>query len=395
VNSIWPSLAITLAIQLLASVVLYAPPVLAPVAQADVGVPASLVGIVTASIFLTATFGALLSSGPIARHGALRASQVSLLICGAGLAAMASANPWLIVLGALVIGLGYGAVTPASSIILNERAPANRRAFIFSLKQTGVPIGGALAGALLPPMVGVMGWRAATLATAGACTLLAALLEPLRGHLESPRLDAPHAARVSMVQSVRLVMHHPRLRELALASFVYSGMQNCLGSFLVVYLTERLGFGLAAAGLALSLAMAAGIAGRLLWGVAADRYVSPRTLLGALGVAMAAGAFLTAAMGPRWPAAAVLAVATVFGLTAVGWNGVYISEAARISARTHAGAATGASFAMTYAGVVSMPILFLGLLWTTGSYAAGYVVAGCLTLWRGGVLLRRPASWRV
>ena len=121
-NAIWPSLAITLAIQLLASVVLYAPPVLAPVAHADVGVPASLVGLVTASIFLTATFGALLSSGPIARHGALRISQGSLLICGAGLAVMGSANGWLILLGALVIGLGYGAVTPASSIILNERA---------------------------------------------------------------------------------------------------------------------------------------------------------------------------------------------------------------------------------------------------------------------------------
>ena len=393
-HSIGPSLAITLAIQMLASVVLYAPPVLAPVAQADVGVPASFVGFVTAAVFFTAMFGALLSGPPIARHGALRVSQASLLLCGAGLAVMASANVWLIVLGGLVIGLGYGAVTPASSAILNDRAPANRRAFIFSLKQTGVPIGGALAGALLPALMGLAGWRVSTLAAALACMLLAVILEPLRGALESPRTAPAAQSQVSMARALRLVMRHPRLRELALASFFYSGMQNCLGSFLVIYLHERLGFGVAAAGLALSLAMLAGIAGRLLWGVVADRYVSPRTLLGALGVAMAVSAFLTAGLGPHWPTLAVLAVTLVFGLTAVGWNGVYISEAARIAARAHAGAATGAAFAMTYAGVVSMPLVFLGLLRATDSYAVGYTVAGCLTLWRGAVLLRRPVRRR-
>jgi MFS family permease len=386
-NAVWPSLWITLAIQVLASLVLYVPPVLAPVAQADVGVPASFVGVITAAVFATAIFGALLSGAPIARHGALRVSQMSLVLCGAGLAVMASANAWLILMGALVIGLGYGTVTPASSVILNDRAPPSLRAFIFSLKQTGVPVGGALAGALIPGLMGLVGWRWAVLTAAIACMLLALVLEPPRRRLESPRSEQPPHPDLSMLQALRLVMHEPRLRELALASFTYSGMQNCLGSFLVVYLHERVGFGVGAAGLALSVAMGAGIAGRLLWGVAADRYVNPRRLLGALGVAMSAAAFLTAALAPDWPVLAVLAVALMFGLTAVGWNGVYISEAARIAARIHAGAVTGAAFALTYAGVVSSPLLFLAVVQGTGSYGLAYAVAGALTLWRGAVLL--------
>ena len=386
--SIWPSLWITLAIQVLASLVLYVPPVLAPAAQADVGVPASFVGFVTAAVFATATLGALLSGAPIARRGALRVSQVSLTLCGAGLAVMASANAAVIVVGALVIGLGYGAVTPASSVILNDRAPPGLRAFIFSLKQAGVPVGGALAGALIPALIATVGWRAATLTPAIACAVLALALEPLRAKLESARSEEPPHPQTPMLQALRLVMHEPRLRELALASFTYSGMQNCLGSFLVVYLHERAGFGLGAAGLVLSVAMAAGIAGRLLWGVAADRYVSPRRLLGALGVGMSAAALLTAALAPEWPKPAVLGVALVFGLTAVGWNGVYISEAARIAARIHAGAVTGAAFAFTYAGVVSSPLLFLGIVHATASYGLAYTVVGALTLWRGALLLR-------
>ena len=63
---------------------------------------------------------------------------------------MAVANPWVVALGALVVGIGYGAVTPASSNVLADRVPEGLRAFIFSLKQSGVPIGGALAGALVP-----------------------------------------------------------------------------------------------------------------------------------------------------------------------------------------------------------------------------------------------------
>ena len=113
--------------------------------------PASWVGIVTALIFAAATCGALFSGGIIARVGALRMSQFSLLMCGSGIALIASSNAWLVALGALVMGLGYGPVTPSSSAILADRTPERIRSFIFSLKQTGVPIGGRLPAQSYPP----------------------------------------------------------------------------------------------------------------------------------------------------------------------------------------------------------------------------------------------------
>lgn len=63
--------------QILAAVVLYVPPVLAPVAYVDVGHAASTVGLVTSLIFAAAMVAALRSGPSIARHGALRTSQVS------------------------------------------------------------------------------------------------------------------------------------------------------------------------------------------------------------------------------------------------------------------------------------------------------------------------------
>ena len=148
IGAVWLSLALTLVIQVLASLVVFTPPVLAPAAQADIGVAASSVGIVTSVVYAAAAFAALLSGDLIGRHGPIRVSQYSLALCGAGIALIAVGHPVFILAGALVIGLGYGPVTPASSAILADRAPARLRALIFSLKQTGVPIGGALAGCM-------------------------------------------------------------------------------------------------------------------------------------------------------------------------------------------------------------------------------------------------------
>ena len=392
-TGVWTSIWVTTAIQVLCALAIYVPPVLAPVAQVEVGVPASSVGVVMSLMFAAATFAALLSGPPIARHGALRMSQGSLLLCGAGLSLMVSANAWVIALGAVIIGLGYGVVTPSSSSILADRVPQGLRAFIFSLKQTGVPIGGVLAGAILPAVMLAFGWRAATLAAAVACLLLALGVEPWRGQWESPRREAQQTPPQSFIASLRLVFHNPGLRELALASFAYSGMQNCLGAYFVVYLHERVGFGVSAAGLSLSVAMGAGIAGRIFWGVAADRIVAPRRLLGMLGLVMSVGAFFTAAITPSWPTAAVLALSLVFGATAIGWNGVYLSEVAHIVPSRDAGAVTGAALALTYAGIVALPLLFWGIVQASDSYALAYAAAGCVTLWRSARLIRsaRPA----
>lgn len=385
---IWP-LIVTMAIQALVSMAVFSPPVFAPAAHGDIGFPASWVGIVTSITFAAATFGALFSGGVIARHGALRISQVSLLLCGGGIALIASANAWLVALGALVLGLGYGPVTPSSSAILADRTPERIRGFIFSLKQTGVPIGGALAGAIIPALIVLAGWKIAAVSVGLACLALAVAIQPYRAAVDfAQHFDRP-VKPASLLEPLRIVLGHPRLREMAFASGSYSGMQACLSTFLVVYLSQRIGLSIAAAGAALATAMTAGIIGRILWGIVADNWVKPRTLLGILGVVMSAGAALTAALTATWPLAAVFVVSFIYGGTAIGWNGVYLSEVARIAPAGRAGAATGASLAMTYAGVVFQPMLFWGIVAASGSYAAAFIAAACLTFWRASYFFRR------
>src|SRR5262249_49602765 len=161
---------------------------------------------------------------------------------------------------------------------------------------------------------------------------------------------------------------HAELRQGALASFVYGGMQWCLAAFLVVFLTERAQLTLINAGFALSAAMTGGILGRLLWGTVADRIGNARAVLGGLGVAMSVSAFGMSQVGAGWPLAAVVVLSVVYGATAIGWNGVYVAEIARMVPANQIALATGASLAFTYFGVVVMPFLFWLIVAASGSY---------------------------
>lgn len=387
-NSIVLSVVLTLLIQSMVSLIVFTPPVLAPVAAATFGLANSSAGLSTAFIYLGAAFAAPVSAGFIARHGPLRTSQLCLLLVAIGISSMAVGWPWLAAVGAIVIGFGYGPITPSSSAILNERSPPHLRALIFSLKQTGVPVGGVLAGALVPLLIHAAGWRSAAFAVAAAAIALLVLIQGARGAVDAGRDRSATLRGMRVRDPLRMVWRHHDLRRMALASFAYSGMQMCLGSYLVVLLHDVAGFSVAAAGAALSVAMAGGILGRIGWGVVCDRGVPPRVLLGSLGIAMSLCAFAIPLVGAAWPWPAVLVLAFCFGATAVGWNGVHLSEIARV-ASGQAAAATGGTLAITYTGVVFMPLLIWASVASGLGYGAGFVLVGLVTLSRGLSFFRR------
>ena len=385
------ALTATLAIQVFTSLAGVATTVLAPEIAREFDVPAKLVGAFVGLLYLGSMAASLLSGHFIARHGSIRVSQVCVLLCAAGIALVAvlpaSAAPML-ALASIVIGLGYGAITPASSELLARTAPPGRMALTFSIKQTGVPGGAALAGAALPALALAMGWRPALLVVAACGVAITALAQPTRR-----RLDIRTAGRAlslgALLAPLRTVVQQRALVELSIVGLVYAAMQMCLMSFLVVYLTETLGYPLIAAGLALTTANVGGIVGRIAWGAVADRWIAPRRLLALIGIATATLAFATASFGATWPVAATLAVAALFGATAIGWNGVQLSQVARHAPTGQAGAITGASGFVTFAGVVSGPPLFALLAAVTDSYRVGFVVFGAVCLACGSALLRR------
>ncbi len=373
-STLFPLVA-TLAIQLLVAMAVVAVPVLAPAASPEIGVPAGLVGLFIAIVYGAGMGSTLVAGTLVARFGAIRVSQGCLVACAAGLACVAAGTPVLLAAGAVLLGFGYGPVTPASSHILAKTTPPGAMAFVFSLKQTGVPLGGALAGAVVPSLVLWAGWRWAALAVGITCLVAIALAQPLRAALDADRNPDRRLAASNLSGPLRSTLADPRLRRLAFCSFFFAGLQLCLVTYLVTHLTLNLGYGLVEAGLMLTVAQAGGVFARIAWGALADRWSRPTLVLALVAIGMGVAALATASFTPAWPVSAIAAVCAAFGATAIGWNGVFLAQVARLAPPGKAGDATGGSLVFTYGGVLLGPPAFAFLVEGGVPYATAYLVA--------------------
>ena len=397
--SAWWSLTVTTAIQAMVSMALLTLPAMAPAVARALAVPSTLVGAYVALCYFAAMLSSLVGGTLVRRLGAIRVSQLGLGLCAVGLALCAL--PWLpaVALGALCIGAGYGPITPASSHLLALTTPAHRMSLVFSIKQTGVPAGGMLAGALVPGLSLWLGWQGTLLAVAGVCALCAALAQPLRAALDADRQPAQPLALQALFKPIGMVLGQPSLRALAACSFLFSAVQVSTTAYMVTYLNESLGMTLLAAGAALSVSQLAGVVGRIAWGAVADRGLGPRNTLMLLATLMMAGSVLTALLQPQWPTLLIWAIVELLGASAIGWNGVYLATVARQAPPGQAGVATGGTLLFTFMGVVCGSPAFGALAGASGSYRIAFAALALpaalalgLLVWRAAQARREPAA---
>ena len=117
-------------------------------------------------------------------------------------------------------------------------------------------------------------------------------------------------------------------------------------------------------------------------------------MLGLLGIGMGISALATLAVSAACPLWLLFAFAAVFGATAVGWNGVFLAEVARLAPKEKISEATGACLFFTFLGLVCSPPLFnLALSINEGGYAAAYAVFGVPALLMGAWLLAVRREW--
>ena len=381
-----------LGVTTMASMSVFTVAVFAPAAAKDIGVDATAIGAFTGIVYLIAMGSGLMSSAFTDRHGAIRVSQAAMLSAALGMAALTFATPGAAVAAAVLLGLAYGTVNPVSAHVLMGVSSPRWRPLIFSIKQTGVPLGGLLAGALVPWLVVELGWRAAALAVGAGAILLLAAMQPLRQAIDADRrADAPPLG-LGIVALVRLAFGHRALRRLAAVGFAYAGCQVSVGAFFVVYMTEALGLALLEASAVFAVIQGGGIFGRLFWGAVSDRVAPARWVLAGLGLLMAACVTGLTAATAEWPFAALAALGAGVGLSNFGWNGVYLAEVARLAPGSRVAEATGSVQFIMYGGVVAVPPLFGAGVVLLGGYTLPFLAVAGLAAAAGLLMMRADAQ---
>lgn len=370
ISSMHPFTALLLltAIQIATSFAATAVLTISPVLAETLGVSARWVGLYTAVLYAAAACSSIWFGNRVHRLGAFQVSRWCLALCAVGMLLIATTHVTGVLAGSVLMGMGYGGITPASSYFLSQSGPLKNRSLLFSIRQSGVPAGAALAALLVPVMTQHVGllW---TFVAPGLIGLLGAAAFNSKSAQDHDPASAANQGAASADNVWSLLRSHPPLRILAWVAFLFSGLQVTAIAMLVPFLHGFQQMSIEQAAMLLTLFNLVGVVFRLVWGRCVDhgvpalRMLAVSGLLGTLGFGILAwSAFATL------PGMLLTLAAAALGVAVVAWNGVLFSEIAILVPRAQVGRATGLCVFAGFVGVVLIPaVLSLAITQRTAS----------------------------
>ena len=372
----WAVLAAGTFAQAAFSTVAFAVAVLAPALREEYDLSLTEIGVVLAAEWIGLTFALLPWGFAVDRWGERWTLAGGLATCSLFLvgAAFAPGFGWLVVLLGLA-GIAGGSVQSGSGRAVMRWFSARERGLALGVRQTAVPVGGAVAALVLPvletPRAGLLFVAGFVLvgALAGALVLRAGTEE---------HLDAT---------DVEITLRDRRLWLACWGSGLYLVAQVAMMGFVVLFLHDERGFstGEAAAVFAAGQALAAGL--RIAIGRWSDVLGSRVRPLRWIGVTVAVTLGVVAALTHASPWLLVPALALATGMS-MAWNGLSYTIAAELGGR-RSGAAIGFQQTVLSAIGVAAPVAFAAAVSGT-SWGLAFALAALFPL--AGAWLLRPLA---
>ena len=348
-------------------------PTIAPKLAESLGVSPILIGYQVSLTFGVATLATMIGGKAVLRFGAARSTQLAVLCCGAGLTLFAYPHIAAIALGSAFVGLGMGLINPAAAHMLVTYTPPERRNIMFSIKQTGVPVGGVITALTAPAIAVHFGFRWSLVMVGVMIVALVLVTQRYRNLWDIDRGVTDHG-RQAAFGGVPLVWRQPGLRWISLVAMIFSGIQRCVLSFTVIYLVVEGGIGLVEAGVMLSVVQVGGSAARVCWGWLADRLGSSLSVLLIICLITIASTLALVMFDVTWYKPLIYLLFFVIGAAAVGWNGVFHAEAARLSPPGMASVVAAGTTFFVFAGVLIGPAAFAVAYGGIGSYSQTFLL---------------------
>jgi len=287
---------------------------------------------------------------------------------GLGLGCLASGYPTLLI-ALLIVGAGYSTAQPGGSKSVAGWFSPAQRGLAMGIRQAGLPLGGALAAAVLPALAQDLGWRAAfavggLVAFVGASVFTGLYRQPPDAAASPPSHPQAGESRPGPISAITDRLRS--LREPAMIRLLISG--TCLVSvhsgitlLAVLYLHTKSAVGAGSAALTLVGIQAAGGLGRITLAAWSDHHPSGRyRTVTASMVAVAVGMAVLMTPAGRTPWIAITDFLWL-GFFGIGWYGPWVAHLTESAPPGRTGFTLGSVMAVNQIAVIIAPPA-LGLL---------------------------------
>lgn len=348
-------------------------PAVAPAVARDYGFDPSLIGYQISLVSLGMVVTLTLLGSTTRRYGAARTNQLGHALTATGMLVLLIPYSAFLIIGSLVIGLGYGMITPSASHLLMRYTPPQRRSTVFSIHQTGIPAGGMLAALIAPAVTIYAGWRWAVVLSALLLFAVVLLMQSGRRSWDDDRDRNAPVVTPNPLAGAIAIWQQRELRLITIAGSCFSWAQFCAATFAVVACVETLGMNLVVAGTVLTVVQIASASGRVLIGWITDRVGdTARVLSWNAGILtlFTLGGF---AIHGGTPLLLVYLLFAVLGATSGCWPGAILAEVGRLAPQGQVSLAISGSLVITNVGKFIGPIIFANVYALTRSYGIAFV----------------------
>ncbi|MFI8961586.1 MFS transporter [Streptomyces sp. NPDC053493] len=365
-------------------------------------------GLLLSASQLVPLVGLLIAGGLLDRYDERWVVGIGAGVVGAALLAGSLAQGYaslLVVL--LVVGAGYSTAQPGGSKSVAAWFDPGQRGFAMGIRQAGLPLGAALAAAVLPALATSYGWRSAPaagglVALAGAAAFLALYRRPPAPVTAAAAPPVPPAPRpgagagagagsgATAGSGARLrMLREPAMRRIVLSGTCMVTVHSGIGVLGALHLHDVTSLDAGPAAAVLVAVQVAGGLGRIGLAAWSDRSRAGRHRPVAVSMAAAAAGLLALAtpLGAQPLAAALLF--TWLGFFGIGWYGPWVAHLAESAPPGRTGFALGLVMAVNQVAVILAPPA-LGLLHdATGGFTAAWAALAVLAA-ATVLLTRRP-----
>ncbi len=326
----------------------YAP--LAPFIKNYYILTATQVGLITSILFIGSSSVSVFTGFLVDKMGYHNAMKLSFGIMALGSTILFSSRDYAVLLaGFYFIGFGYGILTPATnSQVMKEYYPDHLTRM--GIKQAGVPMGAALAAIVIPLVVIKVGIPHIYLLIIAMAAIMLIVM-PLRKTVNKDKFQ--------LGKYIREMFETARDRYLLLIGFsalFMSWSQQSVMTYYVLYF-RNIKFGTLIAESFLYSVLISAIFGRILWTRLGNRLFSQNHIktFSLIMISSAAVAILLPYFSSDIYTAYVFSV--FVGITAISWNGVFVSMTSEIAPSGKVGMYSGMGILLISSGtIIGTPI---------------------------------------